>query len=94
MKHAVKIEQVDQDFNIIAANLSKQYPDTNAHHDAVIVKTELAALLGDTRTAAVRCARCGRTCIADRLCEHCQPSAGTHVRTKTRNCNANGTWRG
>lgn len=51
MKHAVKIEQVAQDFNTIAANLSKQYPDTNAHHDAVTVQTELTALLGDTRTA-------------------------------------------
>jgi predicted permease len=51
MKQAVTIEQVDQEFSIIAANLSKQYPETNAHHDAVAVKTELAALLGDTRTA-------------------------------------------
>jgi putative ABC transport system permease protein len=50
MKHAVKIKQVAQDFNTIAANLSKQYPDTNTHHDAVTVQTELTALLGDTRT--------------------------------------------
>jgi putative ABC transport system permease protein len=51
MKHAVAIEQVGQDFNTIAASLSKQYPNTNKHHDAVTVQTELAALLGDTRTA-------------------------------------------
>jgi putative ABC transport system permease protein len=43
--------QADQDLNSIAAHLSKQYPDTNTHHDAVMVQTELAALLGDTRTA-------------------------------------------
>ncbi len=51
IKHSATIGQVNQDLNSIAAHLSKQYPDTNTHHDAVTVQTELAALLGDTRTA-------------------------------------------
>ena len=51
IKHSATIGQADQDLNSIAAHLSKQYPDTNTHRDAVTVQTELAALLGDTRTA-------------------------------------------
>jgi putative ABC transport system permease protein len=36
---------------IIAARLSKQYPDSNTDRDSARVETALAALLGDTRPA-------------------------------------------
>jgi putative ABC transport system permease protein len=43
--------QADQDLRTIAANLAKQYPNTNSQHDSARVETEIAALIGDTRTA-------------------------------------------
>jgi predicted permease len=51
MKPGVTVAQVDQDLKHIAGNLAKQYPDSNLRHDSARVKTELAALIGDTRTA-------------------------------------------
>src|SRR5271165_4095934 len=51
MKPGVTVAQVDQDLKRIAGNLAKQYPDSNLRHDSARVKTELAALIGDTRTA-------------------------------------------
>ena len=51
MKPGVTVAQVDQDLKRIAGNLAKQYPDSNSRHDSARVETELAALLGDTRTA-------------------------------------------
>jgi len=43
-------EQAGQDLRGIAANLSKQYPDTNTRNDSARVRTEISALIGDART--------------------------------------------
>ena len=51
MKPGVTVAQADQDLKHIAGNLAKQYPDSNSRHDSARVETELAALIGDTRTA-------------------------------------------
>jgi len=51
LKPGVTVEQANQDLHTIALNLSKQYPKTNTHHDSARVETEVAALIGDTRTA-------------------------------------------
>ena len=51
MKPGVTVAQVDQDLNSIAERLAKQYPDSNTRYNAVRVRTELAALIGDTRIA-------------------------------------------
>ena len=51
MKPGVTVAQVDQDLKHIAGNLAKQYPNSNSRHDSAAVETELAALIGDTRTA-------------------------------------------
>jgi len=51
MKPGITVAQVDQDLKVIAGNLAKQYPNTNTKHDSAKVLTEVAALLGDTRTA-------------------------------------------
>ena len=51
MKPGVTVAQVDQDLKHIAGNLAKQYPNTNSRHDSAAVETQLAALIGDTRTA-------------------------------------------
>jgi predicted permease len=51
MKPGVTVAQVDQDLSTIAKGLAKQYPDSNTRYNAVSVRTELAALIGDTRTA-------------------------------------------
>ncbi len=51
IKPGVTVAQVDQDLKHIAGNLAKQYPNSNARHDSARVVTELAALIGDTRTA-------------------------------------------
>ena len=51
MKPGVTVAQADQDLNIIAERLAKQYPDSNTRYNAVRVRTELSALIGNTRTA-------------------------------------------
>jgi putative ABC transport system permease protein len=51
MKPGVTVAQVEQDIKHIAANLAKQYPNSNSRHDSAVVQTELAELIGDTRTA-------------------------------------------
>jgi len=51
MKPGVSVAQVDHDLKAIAANLAKQYPDTNTKRDSAQVQTALSALLGDTRAS-------------------------------------------
>jgi putative ABC transport system permease protein len=51
LKPGVTVTQADQDLRTIAAGLAKQYPNTNTRHDSARAKTEIAALIGDTRTA-------------------------------------------
>jgi predicted permease len=53
MKPGVTVAQVDQDVKAIAANLTKQYPDTNTHHDSARAQSALAALIGDTRSTLI-----------------------------------------
>jgi putative ABC transport system permease protein len=49
LKPGVTVEQADQDLRMIAANLAKEYPNTNTKHDSARVVTKVSALLGDTR---------------------------------------------
>jgi predicted permease len=51
LKPGATVTQADQDLRAIAANLSKQYPNTNTRRDSARAVTEIAALIGDTRTA-------------------------------------------
>jgi putative ABC transport system permease protein len=51
VKPGATVEQANQDLRAIATNLSKQYPNTNTRHDSARVETEVAYLIGDTRTA-------------------------------------------
>lgn len=51
LKPGVTVTQADQDLRTIAINLAKQYPTTNTRHDSARVETEVAALIGDARTA-------------------------------------------
>jgi predicted permease len=51
MKPGITVEQVDQDLKTIAANLAKEYPNTNTRHDSARTRTAIAALLGNTRPA-------------------------------------------
>ena len=50
LKPGVTLSQADQDLRAIAVALSKQYPNTNTKHNSARVETEIAALLGDTRS--------------------------------------------
>ncbi len=51
LKPGMTVAQANQDLRTIAINLSKQYPNTNTRHDSARVETEVAALIGDTRSA-------------------------------------------
>jgi predicted permease len=51
MKPGVTVAEANQDITAIAANLARQYPKTNIRHDAARVRSELSALVGNTRTA-------------------------------------------
>jgi putative ABC transport system permease protein len=51
LKPGVTAAQADQELQSIAANLSKQYPSTNTRNDSARVRTEIAALIGDSRPA-------------------------------------------
>ena len=50
MKPGVTVAEVGQDLQRIAANLARDYPDTNTRRSSAYVRTELAGLIGDTRT--------------------------------------------
>src|SRR5215469_5484507 len=50
LKPGATVSQADQDLRAIAVALSKQYPNTNTKHISARVETEMAALLGDTRS--------------------------------------------
>jgi predicted permease len=51
MKPGVSGTQADQELRTIAASLAKEYPITNTKHDSARARSEVAALLGDTRPA-------------------------------------------
>jgi len=51
LKAGSGVLQADQDLKVIAANLAKQYPNTNTKHNSAKVTSEVDALLGDTRIA-------------------------------------------
>ena len=51
LKPGATVAQADQELRSIAASLAKQYPNTNTRHDSARVRTEIASLIGDTRTA-------------------------------------------
>jgi len=47
----VTSDQAQADLEVIARNLSAQYPDSNRHFVGAVVATELESLVGDTRPA-------------------------------------------
>jgi putative ABC transport system permease protein len=49
LKSGATAAQADLDLRGIAANLSKQYPNTNTRNDSARVRTEISALVGDAR---------------------------------------------
>jgi putative ABC transport system permease protein len=51
LKPGATVGQADQELRSIAANLAKQYPNTNTRHDSAKVTSESAAIVGDARTA-------------------------------------------
>ena len=51
LKPESSVTQADQDLKTIAANLAKQYPNTNTKHNSAKVSSEIDALLGNTRIA-------------------------------------------
>jgi putative ABC transport system permease protein len=53
LKPGMTLAQADQDFKTIAGALAKQYPISNSRNDSAKVRSELSALVGDTRTELV-----------------------------------------
>ena len=51
LRQGRSVIEADQDLKAIALNLAKQYPNSNTRHDSARALPEIAALLGDTRTA-------------------------------------------
>jgi len=51
LKSGSSLAQADQDLKTIAANLLKQYPDTNTKHESARVIKEINSVLGSTRMA-------------------------------------------
>lgn len=51
LKPGVSLDQAKADMDVIAANLARQYPDTNKLRPAVAAQRELDHLVGDTRPA-------------------------------------------
>jgi predicted permease len=51
LKAGVSAAQAQADLDVVAGNLSKQYPDTNRHFVGAVVQTELERLVGETRPA-------------------------------------------
>jgi len=51
LKPGASVSQASQDLNVIAANLTKEYPNTNTKHNSARAIAELDSLLGDSRTA-------------------------------------------
>ena len=51
LKPGATVSQADQDLRAIAANLAKQYPNTNTQAMIRLGKRKWTALIGDTRTA-------------------------------------------
>ncbi len=51
LKPGVTADQAHADLEVIAHNLTKQYPNTNRHFVGAVVTTELESLVGDTRPA-------------------------------------------
>jgi putative ABC transport system permease protein len=50
LKSGVTVAQADQELRSIAANLAKQYPNTNTRHDSAKATGEIAAIVGEAQT--------------------------------------------
>ena len=53
MKPGVTVAQVDEDVKAIAANLAKEYPNTNTRHDTARARSLLSALIWRHATALI-----------------------------------------
>ena len=53
LKPGVTVAQADEDIKAIAAQLTKQYPNTNTKHNSARVQSELDYVLGNTKTLLV-----------------------------------------
>jgi putative ABC transport system permease protein len=51
LKRGVTVEQAREEMNLMSKALAKQYPDTNARHEATAVVPQLDHLVGDRRLA-------------------------------------------
>jgi predicted permease len=51
LKPGVTVEQAKADLSLIAANLARQYPDSNKQYSSALVEQQLRHMTGDTRPA-------------------------------------------